>query len=473
MGNMCKKEVPVERAVDSALSQNRKKKHNEKGRQELNMAAEAVVHSLNKPIEGDSIEAALERLGYNIGKQHKDNKSSKKDSDKNGGGDGDDGDNMNGGWMDRVLEDMSFSSDENSTGAKGKSKRKKTRKAPGYFRHQISNRHVWDIIDEEREGPPGDPWELTVDKEGAQLYRLIDEEKDIACYRLFGRIQADVETAYKVLMDNFYRKEWDEYVGSLETLPMDIKWVRDTEAYRLVALFPSGLSNREYVIYRRSVKLENGDYVIVSKTGDHPEAPDAKRKSEDLVRGVLHYSGMLLRAAEDDPDGATTFFYTWSDDPGGSIPQFVVKWFTSKAIPNYIEQLSTVSQSYRTRASKYEVPEPGLLPEDSRPKGAPHGAGAKLRVRKLRKVRRKEKDAESRSSHHRAQSERYDASARGYSEGTQSEGGKARANRHKSAHKGKGPRRRHGHDEDDNDENSDAKSGSEGEDATASLSSSS
>jgi hypothetical protein len=356
-------------------------------------------------------------------------------------------------WMDAVIDDQGDDGDGHRGRSRGRSgghsggrgREKRRPSPPPHARHVVRGSDFVELFEAEAAGAPaGDGWEAIVDTRPVRLYRRPDvDESQPPHYLLWGRIAAVPEVAFRVLVDNAYRKEWDEYVGNLTPLELDGSWAHGSDAYRLRAEFPYGLTDREYVLYRRTARRPNGDLAVIARSGEHPGASEVE-PGVSVVRATIFYSGIVVRADPETP-GGTIFFNRWRDSPGGMLPNFVIKWFTTKAIPKYIDQLTDVCAKYFSRTSIFVVPDPPLMllvgEEGHSGSDTPPRRPRTKRVKKRRRVRVRrpapaggdQASVKSRGSRDRSASA---SSSKSKSKSKSGSGGRSSSSRSRSASRG-------------------------------------
>ncbi|XP_043946412.1 phosphatidylcholine transfer protein [Protopterus annectens] len=203
---------------------------------------------------------------------------------------------------------------------------------------------AWQELDEPKlEGG----WELFVETMGIKIYRLYREQSGLYEYKVFGSLkECSPELCADVYMDLEYRKQWDNYVKELCE-----KQCNETTLIYWEVKYPFPLSNRDYVYIRERKDLEiNGRkiWVILAKSIDVSECPE----KSGIVR-VQGYKQSL--ALEDDGQSGTKVYMSYFDNPGGSIPTWVINWAAKSGVPSFLTNMQTACKNYSTYLSRKKM----------------------------------------------------------------------------------------------------------------------
>ncbi|EKX48391.1 START domain-containing protein [Guillardia theta CCMP2712] len=134
------------------------------------------------------------------------------------------------------------------------------------------------------------------------------------------------------------RKTWDpsclalNVISSHETDQV-VRWVTD---------LPWPLSDREYIFRRRIVCREDGSCIAVSKTVAEESVLIARDPSLVRVRDFVQYS--QIRPSKDGKGVDVGLLYR--NDLEGSLPHWVVKWFSNIGLPIYLKQIEKEIRSH-------------------------------------------------------------------------------------------------------------------------------
>ena len=149
-------------------------------------------------------------------------------------------------------------------------------------------------------------------------------------FRLEGKISCSAENLVGVLTDDKYRKEWDEYVHTMESIDPDVD---GNECIYWRVKFPMPMTDREYVYYRKKVETKPGRYVVLAraaKLGDHKEA------TKKPIRVETYEQYTFIEAID---DAHCAFRGYMCDDPKGDIPKKVINWAVKTAMPKFCDTM--------------------------------------------------------------------------------------------------------------------------------------
>ncbi|MGH0153657.1 UNVERIFIED_CONTAM: hypothetical protein FKN15_025446 [Acipenser sinensis] len=150
-------------------------------------------------------------------------------------------------------------------------------------------------------------WELFTDISGIQIYRLYDKRTGLYKYKIIGGLaNCTPELCADVYMDLKYRKSWDGYVKELSEKVYDGKPVIYWEYV--------------YMRERRDLDVDGRKiWVILAKSASVTQCPE----KSGAIR-VCDYKQSL--AIESDGRSGIKVFMNYFDNPGGSIPSWLINW---------------------------------------------------------------------------------------------------------------------------------------------------
>uniref|UniRef100_A0A8C6NH26 Phosphatidylcholine transfer protein n=1 Tax=Nothobranchius furzeri TaxID=105023 RepID=A0A8C6NH26_NOTFU len=212
-------------------------------------------------------------------------------------------------------------------------------------------------------------WELFTETMGVQIYRLYDKETGLYEYKVFGGLSSCTpELCADVYMDLMYRKHWDGYVKEL----YEKDFGGQTAIYWEVK-YPFPLSNRDvsfsshiyhfgfifscfysqdyfslqfklqyvYVRERRDLDVD-GRKIWVILARSCPELPCAEKSG---VLRVRDYKQSF--ALESDGAAGTKVFMNYFDNPGGTIPTWLVNWAAKSGVPGFLKDMQKACSGYK------------------------------------------------------------------------------------------------------------------------------
>ncbi|XP_038563315.1 phosphatidylcholine transfer protein [Micropterus salmoides] len=187
-------------------------------------------------------------------------------------------------------------------------------------------------------------WELFTETMGVKIYRLYKKETGLYEYKVFGVLTTCTpELCADVYMDLTYRKDWDNYVKELYEKDFN----GQTAIYWEVK-YPFPLSNRDYVYVRERRDLEvEGRKIWVILARSSPETQCAEKSS---VLRVKDYKQSL--ALESDGACGTKIFMNYFDNPGGSIPTWLVNWAAKSGVPGFLTDMKKACSNYNSYRQK-------------------------------------------------------------------------------------------------------------------------
>uniref|UniRef100_A0A1A8Q683 Phosphatidylcholine transfer protein n=1 Tax=Nothobranchius rachovii TaxID=451742 RepID=A0A1A8Q683_9TELE len=182
-------------------------------------------------------------------------------------------------------------------------------------------------------------WELFTETMGVQIYRLYDKETGLYEYKVFGGLSSCTpELCADVYMDLMYRKHWDGYVKEL----YEKDFGGQTAIYWEVK-YPFPLSNRDYVYVRERRDLDvDGRKIWVILARSSPELPCAEKSG---VLRVRDYKQSF--ALESDGAAGTKVFMNYFDNPGGTIPTWLVNWAAKSGVPGFLKDMQKACSGYK------------------------------------------------------------------------------------------------------------------------------
>jgi len=193
-------------------------------------------------------------------------------------------------------------------------------------------------------------WELVSEspKQMARLERNAREQ--VPTYRVVGEL-------YNTTVDQVFELLWNlnnsiKLSGSLEEndLLFETSEVSASSELEILQLLYHGhkspglmISQRDYFI-ARSCKTEDGGAtkLLINRSVTHPNVPDRSR----FVRGVLHYSGYILRTSATKPN-TVEVLYVIQSDPKGSLPTWVVNMANKTLVDKFVELQAHVDNMNR------------------------------------------------------------------------------------------------------------------------------
>ncbi|XP_036611932.1 phosphatidylcholine transfer protein [Trichosurus vulpecula] len=184
-------------------------------------------------------------------------------------------------------------------------------------------------------------WETLVEAEDCHVYRRLDEQSGLYEYKAFGSFKnCPAALCADVYMDLEYRKKWDSYVKELYEKKIQGKMVVYWEVN-----YPFPMYNRDYVYVRGRRELDlNGRtvHVILAKNFSTSELPE----KDGIVR-VTDYKQSLMIESDGSNGCKVSMFY--HDNPGGSIPSWLINWAAKNGVPNFLKDILNACKNYHKK----------------------------------------------------------------------------------------------------------------------------
>jgi len=202
----------------------------------------------------------------------------------------------------------------------------------------------FEALSREIDSPNTEGFEFFVQTMGTTIYRQYNETSGLYTYKIYGSLDVAPEICAQVYMDIDYRKSWDTYVKDLEILNVD-----GEELIYWQVNFPWPMSNRDYVYTRSFKELDvNGEKVwIVCATGKSNTDKVAERSGVVRVSDYTSYSVM-----KSDGKGGSKAYQLYFDNPGGSIPTWLINWGAKTGVPQFLTTMQKACRGYEEYSTK-------------------------------------------------------------------------------------------------------------------------
>lgn len=189
----------------------------------------------------------------------------------------------------------------------------------------------------ELDNPRLDDYEFFVECLDVKIYRKFIEASGLYEYKVTGFLDCDTAICQEVYMDLEYRKIWDSYVKELYETKKDgvnvIYWNVN---------YPFPMSNRDYTYIRECRRIDQDDkptWVILARSHKVDSIPDKPK----VIR-VNEYKQFLI--IQKDEEKKTRAFMHYYDNPGGSIPTWLINWAAKKGVPAFLTDMKKACLGY-------------------------------------------------------------------------------------------------------------------------------
>lgn len=204
----------------------------------------------------------------------------------------------------------------------------------------------------EMETPQLSEYEFFVTCQDINIYRHYDSTSGLYEYKCSGHLNLNCELMHDVYMDLQYRNKWDSYVKELyeTTCPVnnDTGNGGDTLIYWNVN-FPFPLSNRDYTYVRESRRFGDDAWVILAEAA-LPSVSNIPEK-KGVIR-VNEYKQFIVIQTIDEKK--TKFYMHYFDNPGGSIPTWLINWAAKTGVPAFVSDMEKACAGYDKYLAKQE-----------------------------------------------------------------------------------------------------------------------
>jgi len=183
---------------------------------------------------------------------------------------------------------------------------------------------------------PTSPWQLIVTSTNPfiQVYRYIDTD---FCFRVVAHLNATPEAAFDLLADITRRMEWDslcEDSGIVEEIDKTTKVM----FMKTKGIWPT--APRDVCVLGYVATLSDGRYLNVTRSIVHDGFPP--RDKEGVVRMDAKIAGQVVGPHPDGIEGMCRVVQVADGDLKGWIPQSVIGWVSTKAVPYSFKTLNKV-----------------------------------------------------------------------------------------------------------------------------------
>lgn len=188
----------------------------------------------------------------------------------------------------------------------------------------------------------GSKWECVVDnKPSLTLWRRSCFGTSY-CYLSHSTHDIPLDEYFDFMMDLEGRANWDSSTVSART----VAGSNDSIVYHWEVQSPWPFSNRDYVCTRTFQKNVDATrtHVALSAASAHPECPERDQKG--IVRVTRYRSCMALREVHAN---RCESFLLVVDDQKMNVPNSVLSWVASSAIPRFMKQMDVQCKRGRSQ----------------------------------------------------------------------------------------------------------------------------
>lgn len=201
--------------------------------------------------------------------------------------------------------------------------------------HDIEFEFLRNLFDE-----PDENWLLSIEKPGVKIQRKYTEHSNCILIRAWKEMPGiEPETVLYNMLDFERRAKWDDLISNYTNVHGEER-SRKSDIVYFVLPAPV-IKDRDFVVYQRIRADETPKgkgYSILQRSTDHPFRPVIK----NFIRGETHLGGITIH--RDRGSTTSTFCVTGMTDPCGSVPKWLVNFFTSMKIGRFMDKLKTACE---------------------------------------------------------------------------------------------------------------------------------
>eukprot|EP01116_Phalansterium_solitarium_P014517 TRINITY_DN32224_c0_g1_i1.p1 TRINITY_DN32224_c0_g1~~TRINITY_DN32224_c0_g1_i1.p1 ORF type:complete len:249 (+),score=50.50 TRINITY_DN32224_c0_g1_i1:62-808(+) len=194
-------------------------------------------------------------------------------------------------------------------------------------------------------------WEQCAHNSKLTVWRKMDTSAGLYRVKMAGRIPADLETCYKVLLDPELRQAWDKIVMEMHSDPL----VNEKDPNYDVSLVytavkaPLTLSNRDFIVQRAVRDLpDRSSRIVFDISVEHPNYPPKPH----FIRATTLFSGLLLEPCSapcwetKQPVPGTTYQTITLVDVAGDIPKTLVNLIAASSTVDWFDSYSKACKKF-------------------------------------------------------------------------------------------------------------------------------
>jgi len=195
------------------------------------------------------------------------------------------------------------------------------------------------LLEKRDEGLKG--WDLCVDRKDIKVAKVQSGEGNITIRAWATLPGIDHIVAFFLFFDIQERLQWDKIFSIMEIID-DRKEGSDV-LYSLLKM--PGVTQRDFLQYRRARVLEDGSIVIVMRSAEHDKCPEDKR----YIRAESFISGYHLQNVGDAENPVLKLFIMSCSDVRGLIPKWIINYMAPKKPAEWVESLKQAAQTYQKK----------------------------------------------------------------------------------------------------------------------------
>ncbi|KAJ1980536.1 hypothetical protein H4R35_001091, partial [Dimargaris xerosporica] len=202
--------------------------------------------------------------------------------------------------------------------------------------------------------PEAGKWSLVYEQTSPTFLQVHQSKQQDFCFKMTAVIRNSAETAFDLLADATRRPEWDDMCDSVRIIEnLDGPGAPSTVATNPASAYPTTTriqyvrtkpiwptSARDVCLLSHNRRLPSDRYMSVTRSIQHPDCPEYT--AQGFVRMSAGVSGQIITPLTSiaSPSGPSCRVVQVADgSPGGWLPQSVVKFVATKAMPQSFKKV--------------------------------------------------------------------------------------------------------------------------------------
>jgi len=214
------------------------------------------------------------------------------------------------------------------------------------LKHQMSITLSEFALLHEKRDEPLKGWDLCVDRKEIKVAKVQSGEGNIMLRAWATLPGVDHLVAFFMFYDIQERMRWDKVFANMDIIEKN-KQGADV-LYSLLKM--PGVTQRDFLQYRRVRVLEDGTLAIVMRSALHEKCPEDKR----YIRAESYISGYLLQKEWEGKTPVLKLFIMTCTDVKGLIPKWIVNYMAPKKPAEWVESLRQAATSFQEKNPAYE-----------------------------------------------------------------------------------------------------------------------
>eukprot|EP00446_Apocalathium_sp_SHHI-4_P088284 CAMPEP_0177465458 /NCGR_PEP_ID=MMETSP0369-20130122/17423_1 /TAXON_ID=447022 ORGANISM="Scrippsiella hangoei-like, Strain SHHI-4" /NCGR_SAMPLE_ID=MMETSP0369 /ASSEMBLY_ACC=CAM_ASM_000364 /LENGTH=440 /DNA_ID=CAMNT_0018939341 /DNA_START=104 /DNA_END=1426 /DNA_ORIENTATION=+ len=187
-------------------------------------------------------------------------------------------------------------------------------------------------------------WDVCVDRKEIRVAKV---QTGTGCItlRAWATVPGiNVYVAFYLFYNLDERVKWDKVLENGKLVEANMQ---GSEVIYCLMKIP-GVTNREFLQYRRAFLREDGSIVIVLRSAEHLDMPEGKGECKGNIRVESFISGYVLRQSYDDQGKPVLQIFLMScADIKGLVPKWIINFVAPKKPAEWVDTLHKACQVYQ------------------------------------------------------------------------------------------------------------------------------